>query len=192
MTLSSSNAVDSILKQWLWERHSSKGVDEGRRHKAAVESGLRTLSKRKWEKLKEEYLLYQQRLLSEAAKNPNRASAPQVSKRAGDDDDENRRIKTSQPLAHFTSDTQIAPPPQTTYPLNCLVFVKNIQPDTNKTTLKKLFSVAFEDSEGQIDYVDYTKGLDTVCQSRNLQKHFSKPNHSATFDCAPLHLLSNS
>lgn len=48
------------------------------------------------------------------------------------------------------------------YPTNCLVFVKNINPQTNKTTLKTLFSRATEAS-GTIDYVDFNKGLDSVC-----------------------------
>ncbi|KLO07908.1 hypothetical protein SCHPADRAFT_859587 [Schizopora paradoxa] len=176
VTLSSSNTV-TLLDQWPWERRDSSSDSEGRRHKAALESGLRALSKRNWEKLKEEYLLHQQRLLAEAA-NQNHASAPRASKRTSDDDDESRLIEISRP--HTISEPQPPSIPQATYPLDCLVFVKNIQPDTNKTTLKKLFSVAFEDPEGQIDYVDYTKGLDTchlrLCSSlsaRRLVEHFN-------------------
>ena len=51
------------------------------------------------------------------------------------------------------------------YPPDCLVFVRNLHPDTNKTTLKVLFSQAFPSGDrekGLIDYVDFTKGLDTV------------------------------
>lgn len=53
---------------------------------------------------------------------------------------------------------------QCNFPRGCLVFVRNIHPETNKTTLKALLSQAFgDDPSGQeLNYVDYTKGLDTV------------------------------
>ena len=55
-----------------------------------------------------------------------------------------------------------------TYPL---VFVRNVHPETNKTTLRGLFlharrptgiEVGMKDDEG-LDYLDYTKGMDCVC-----------------------------
>lgn len=152
VTLSSSADVDLLLERWPWEHHNSSQSDGEKPHKAALESGLRCLSKRKWEKFKEEYLLYQQRLLADSASSS--APAPRPRKRI--EDDGSQTIKKPQ--------IPDAPSPLTeaTYPLDCLVFVKNIQPDTNKTTLKKLFSSAFDEPEGKIDYVDYTKGLDTV------------------------------
>ena len=49
------------------------------------------------------------------------------------------------------------------YPTGCLVFVKNLNPDTNKTVLRSLLASPFSaGSSGCIDYVDYTKGLDSV------------------------------
>lgn len=49
------------------------------------------------------------------------------------------------------------------YPVGCLVFVKNLNPDTNKAVLRSLLASAFSaDSPGYIDYVDYAKGLDSV------------------------------
>ncbi|KAG6836024.1 hypothetical protein H0H93_012169, partial [Arthromyces matolae] len=54
------------------------------------------------------------------------------------------------------------------YPYNSLVFVRNIHPETNKTTLRKLFSTAFASSLARseingdgIDYVDFAKGMDS-------------------------------
>ena len=51
-----------------------------------------------------------------------------------------------------------------TYPPNCLVFVRNVHPETNKTTLRSLLANAFGGSVEKIDYVDYNKGLDSVCE----------------------------
>lgn len=56
--------------------------------------------------------------------------------------------------------------PAFNYPIGCLVFVKNLNSDTNKTVLRSLLANAFPaESPGGIDYVDYTKGLDSVCQN---------------------------
>ena len=39
--------------------------------------------------------------------------------------------------------------------------MRNIHPDTNKTTLKSLFAQAFQDGSS-LDYVDFSRGMDTV------------------------------
>ena len=57
-----------------------------------------------------------------------------------------------------------------TFPLGCLIFVKNIHPQTNKTTIKELLSRTFSSHTSQdivqdgggVDYVDYQKNMDTV------------------------------
>jgi xRRM domain len=53
---------------------------------------------------------------------------------------------------------------ETWFPFGCLVFVRNVHPGTNKTTLRKFFGQAFPGDEGGncIDYVDFQKGLDNV------------------------------
>lgn len=62
-------------------------------------------------------------------------------------------------------------PPDTPYPVSCLVFVRNIHVGTNKTTLRALFAnlsgssssqAPNADQENGIDYIDYSKGMDTV------------------------------
>jgi hypothetical protein len=51
------------------------------------------------------------------------------------------------------------------YPVGCLVFVKNLNPDTNKAVLRSLLASAFSaESHDFIHYVDYSKGLDSVSQ----------------------------
>ncbi|KAJ3510064.1 hypothetical protein NLJ89_g4883 [Agrocybe chaxingu] len=71
--------------------------------------------------------------------------------------------------------------PGSRYPSGCLVFVRNVHPETNKTTLKTFFSQAWKlvmthtggGSENALDYIDYTKNLDT-CHIR-----LSTPSHAS-------------
>ena len=69
-----------------------------------------------------------------------------------------------------------------TFPPGCLTFVKNLHPQTNKTTIKGLLERAFtgdasaeaiRDGSG-IDYVDYQKNMDTVFSTFcNVLTHFA-------------------
>ncbi|KAG8888934.1 hypothetical protein FRB99_004041 [Tulasnella sp. 403] len=49
------------------------------------------------------------------------------------------------------------------FPKGCLVFIRNVHPETNRTTLKALLGQAFGDqrSNNEFDYVDYNKGMDS-------------------------------
>jgi len=46
------------------------------------------------------------------------------------------------------------------YPPGCVLFARHVPPDTNKTALRTLFSALLADASA-LDYVDYTKGLDS-------------------------------
>jgi hypothetical protein len=51
------------------------------------------------------------------------------------------------------------------FPQGCLILVRNVHPRTNKSTLKALLGnvlVGRELAADGVDYVDYTKGMDTV------------------------------
>ena len=48
------------------------------------------------------------------------------------------------------------------YPPGCLVHVRHVHPETNKTTLRKLFAKASSEDDAGIDYVDFNKGMITV------------------------------
>jgi hypothetical protein len=51
------------------------------------------------------------------------------------------------------------------FPPGCLLFVRNVHPQTNRTTVRALLSQALVRkgmSADNVDYVDYTKGMDTV------------------------------
>jgi hypothetical protein len=70
-----------------------------------------------------------------------------------------------QPEPSYITPSPVAISPALHYPVGCLVFVKNLNQDTNKTVLRSLLASAFStESPDCIDYVDYTKGLDSVSQ----------------------------
>jgi hypothetical protein len=51
------------------------------------------------------------------------------------------------------------------YSFGCLVFTRNLHPETNETTLRALFTATFKSSlldTGGLDYVDFNKGMDSV------------------------------
>lgn len=48
------------------------------------------------------------------------------------------------------------------YPPGCVIFARHVPADTNKTALRAQFSALLNASTTALDYVDYTKGLDTV------------------------------
>jgi len=149
VTLSHMSDVELLLKAWPWERHSTpKQRDlEGEKSEAA-KYGFRTLSKRRWDQLQEEYLTYKQRLLEEIDNVPPKGPS-------------------DLPILQGHGSGDVPPLDMSVaYPPGCLIFVKNVHPETNKTTLRTLFSAAFKDLDGAdkegLDYVDFTKGLDSV------------------------------
>lgn len=82
----------------------------------------------------------------------------------------------SQPLhvAHGSNKDDLVPGDMS-HPPGCLLFVKNLHPQTNKTTLKALFGNVLKatlkgsnvqmDAAGsaEVDYVDWSKGMSSVC-----------------------------
>ena len=166
MTLADQQDVESLLATWPWDKqsishtHDTPSLDDDYAREAA-KFGLRTLSKSRWDQLKEEYLSYQRQLLDELV-TYNEGSSDF---RQGIDADIQEQVgeydTASQPEYEqaSTATTTLTSP----YPLNCLVFVRNVHSETNKTTLRKLFSLAFDaaTSEG-LDYVDFNKGMDSV------------------------------
>lgn len=81
-------------------------------------------------------------------------------------------------LIDFSSDANSA------YPPGCLVFIRHVHPDTNKTTLRNLFLHIWEEGgnpggekdEDGIDYLDYTKGMDCVCVPSSSSLPSESPN----------------
>lgn len=179
VVLDSSSSAEALINAYPWSsvdplRHTQlRGrqikEDKDREHvlsnveAEAAKFGTRTLSKTSWDKLKDEYLNYQRTVLALNARTEQK--------------DEFGLAGTSKvniipkvdasPLVQGNS-RDLPPPraettvtPNETYPKNCLIFVKNVHPETNKTTLRQIFTSALS-STTAIDYVDYTKGIDSV------------------------------
>lgn len=154
-------------------------------HVEAAKFGLRVLRKAKWEELRAEYLLYRQELIDEInifqdeeeARGYGSDKKPRYA-----DEMHGREEKITKGDPQWTNQTQenandsvgtAGIHPNSAYPPGCLVFVRNIHPDTNKTTLRNLFlhvqktsvesGIEHEKEDGDgLDYLDYTKGMDCV------------------------------
>jgi 2-phospho-L-lactate guanylyltransferase (CobY/MobA/RfbA family) len=159
--------VDTLLTEWPWKRIEVQGENslDSEARQEALKYGLKTLSKRRWEELQEEYLAYRQKLL--AVDNPvlNTPHVAEHSQASG----RKRSVSPSrnEPTTAVMSVSQDLISPS--YPTGCLVFVRNVQPETNKTTLRTLFAAAFQAGPvgdqspiDGLDYVDFTKGMDSV------------------------------
>jgi hypothetical protein len=113
---------------------------------------LRVLSKKDWEAMNEEYRRHRRGIVREIAlahKEPDREGSPM----AMDDP-----APTESTIPRITSDAS--------YPAGCLIFARNLDPSTNKTALRALFgSVLDGDEKEHIDYIDFSKGMDTVGSS---------------------------
>jgi hypothetical protein len=168
IVLSDITEGDTLLAEWPWKRIGVQGEDllDSEARQEALKYGFKTLPKRRWEELQEEYLAYRQKLL--AADNPV-PNIPHVAEHS-QTSEKKRSVSPSRnepTTAIMSVSPDIISP---SYPTGCLVFVRNVQPETNKTTLRTLFAVAFQagpdgdqpPSDG-LDYVDFTKGMDSVC-----------------------------
>ena len=158
VTLSSTDLVKQISEDWPWlpgDRSApvsggvsvSASADVADGHKY----GVRVIAKARWEELRDEYLAYRTQLLS-AVREEERESGTGVQSKPG------------------TAGPALPPPPSNAsrsivtqdYPRGCLVFARNIHTETNKTTLRKLFSSAVGFPQDVLDYVDFNKGMDSV------------------------------
>lgn len=162
--MSNMEDVEKLLRLWPWDRNSmppenTTVTDEVRE---AYKFGFRCLPKARWDELKDEYLAYRTKLLDEIiASEEGVSSLPDLPPPPRTNEDYTAPVDSGPlvPAMDLTSP----------YPLNCLVFVRNIYPETNKTTLRNLFFNAFKtaianheiQNEG-LDYVDFNKGMDSV------------------------------
>jgi hypothetical protein len=124
----------------------------------ASKFGFRTLPKARWDRLNEEYLAYRQKLIDELANANEPPDIPHDSDVLGAAPEDNLEDNVPTPPRNVT--TMYSP-----YPFGCLVFARNLHLETNKTTLRALFTTAFESSPvdpAGIDYVDFSKGMDSV------------------------------
>ena len=167
VTLAKVEDVQTLLREWPWDRDrmaSETGDSKVEVHEA-VKFGFRTLPKGQWDELREEYLAYRRDILDEIAACEDIAAEASSSVAV-------QEIVPVPACAPDPAPTQVTAPqidPLSPYPPNCLVFVRNLHPESNKTTLRTLFTAAFRTAAAQnqvqgdgLDYVDFNKGTDSV------------------------------
>ncbi|TFK79820.1 hypothetical protein K466DRAFT_605843 [Polyporus arcularius HHB13444] len=174
VTFSDKETVGRLVDEWPWlPRRTDVRADEGGRSSAAHEAvkfGFRVLPKARWDELKEEYLAYRQQLLDQA-NDAGKVDLPRPEIGKTQDETDDVAMEDALSNVHATLD------PSAPFPRGCLVFVRNVHPETNKTTLKTLFTAhAFgpASASSTLDYVDYNKGM-TSCHLR-----LSSPAHART------------
>ncbi|KAJ7029395.1 hypothetical protein C8F04DRAFT_43069 [Mycena alexandri] len=164
ITLADAGDVEFLLATWPWSRRQPR-IDDSPDASDAAKFGFRTLPKARWDELNTEYLNYRAKILAE---EPVAATFPLPA--APDAPEPSRRP----PSPVMTSAASMS------YPQGCLVFVRNIHPETNKTTLRNFFAKAVE-AKDAIDYVDFNKGMDscylrltTASHAKTLVAHFAQ------------------
>jgi len=227
--------MNALLEQWPWDvpsRKDSAETEESQSiniqlRKEARKFGFRCLRKAKWEELKAEYLLYRQQLVEEMNRHQDEelemrtrkvaglsthrpsgaganASALVASQKIADEVvkrpmDELLQTQTEGPKSIHSGSK---------YPSGCLVFVRNLHPETNKTTLRTFFSQAWNegphsgepgsacaDGVSGLDYLDFTKGMDRVGLSNSFfverSNRFFSVSHPSEYtpSCATPRLL---
>jgi hypothetical protein len=159
VTLSSAENVKHLLEIWSWEQNQSVAAGsliETDEVKEARRFGFRCLSKARWDALKDEYLAYRENLVQELV-----AFKDQNLEDWHGPDNRDSQLPSGEECPNSSLFPHISP--SSLFPPSCLVFVRNIHPETNKTTLKALFSKASSStSEVGIDYVDFNKGMNSV------------------------------
>lgn len=164
VTLHTTELCHIFLESWPWKppfqlpkSNDFDLAEDSLEANEASKFGFRTLPKVRWDGLNQEYLAYRQRLVEELANSLEPLDI-------GTDSD-------ARGTADVVLEDSIPPPPRnvttvsSSYPFGCLIFVRNLHPETNKTTLRALFTAAFKPSPldpGGLDYIDFNKGMDSV------------------------------
>lgn len=168
VTFSSKDFVKQLADDWPW-LPSNRSVHFSDKAPASASSdvtdaqkhGMRVISKARWEELRDEYLVYRTQLLTIIHEEGRKSGTNVRPKRWV--------AEPSLPPLVLDGPSHSAGPED--YPRGCLILARNVHTETNKTTLRKLFSSAVGASQDVLDYVDFNKGTDSVRQNR----------HSTTF-----------
>ena len=163
VTLLDLNDAAKLVEAYPWRSRPSTIESEGTDARSeAARFGLRALSQARWDELQAEYQERKARVMQEIAAYEDAQMAGIVHKM------DSRERASPAPREATPSEPTITTPTSSgptldasaPYSYGCLVFVRGVHIETNKTTLKTLFGRAV-DGEG-IDYVDYAKGMDSV------------------------------
>ena len=159
VVLSSTDFAKQLLEDWPWLPGNRSAYASGRIPTPAstdvtdaYKYGLRVTTKTRWEELRDEYLAYRTQLLNTVHEG-GRQSGTSIQQKLG--------IAEPAPPPSVPNEPPRSEVPQD-YPHGCLVFARNIHTETNKTTLRKLFSSAVGFSQDVLNYVDFNKGMDSV------------------------------
>jgi hypothetical protein len=148
VVLSALSDTDTLLRHWprdITDKNQCEGEDSSVRE--ARTAGFRCLSKRDWDRLEVEYLAHREHLLLQMEENQ---------------DDMSPEAIRPKEVAHFEPQKQVEDGHMdTTFPRNRLLLVRGVHVRTNRTALKSLLSRAVGTLDA-IEYVDYTKGMDSV------------------------------
>lgn len=133
--------------------------DPSPEEREAHKAGFRALSKERWEALQAEYVEYRDALLGRIAAS----SSPTTSYSIAPPATPTAPVDKVTGASYDARLRQVSDAPLPNFPPGCVIFARHVPQDTNKTALRALFSALLaEDSTTALDYVDYTKGLDTV------------------------------
>ncbi|KAL7417158.1 hypothetical protein BDY24DRAFT_411914 [Mrakia frigida] len=183
IVLRDEEALKSVQKEWSWDGAVARGkraakevegvskeTEEGR------DAGLRVLKKVEHSRLQQEYVAHLATFPSTSTHHPSSTSISAPAFVHDQPPHTHTSIRT--PTHPYTSSynppkatsTFAAPPPQ--FPSSCLLYLKNVDPQTSKTALHTLFNSLLPDGK-EIDYVDWVKGSDS-CHLR-----ISTPSHTS-------------
>lgn len=181
ITLSSREQATQLMERWPWETAATPteettsimiSTTENPYAADARKFGFRVTTKRRWEELKQEYLAYRQRLIDgtntyQDAQRIHNAENVEATKTAMPGNNHPVQKRSIAPLNETNGSNPVCQilTEWSPYPYGCLAFVRSIHNETNKTTLRTLFSKLLQSIGGgddAIDYVDYNKGMDSV------------------------------
>ncbi|KAL1702434.1 hypothetical protein EV121DRAFT_210015 [Schizophyllum commune] len=184
VTLLDLDDAAKLVEAYPWRSRPSTTESEGTDPRSeAVRFGLRALSKARWDELQAEYQERKARVMEEIAAYEDAQMAGIVHKMDSRERASPAPGEATPPEPTITTPTSSGPTLDASapYPYGCLVFVRGVHIETNKTTLKTLFGRAV-DGEG-IDYVDYAKGMDschlrlaTPAHANRLHEYFTSKN----------------
>lgn len=142
--------------------------DTSAEEREARKAGFRTLSKERWEALQAEYVEYRDALLGRIAASSSASASCSTAPAAPIPTAPTDNVTGASGKARL----QHASEAPLNFPPGCVIFARQVPQDTNKTALRAQFSALFADSSSTaLDYVDYTKGLDTCYLRLTTREH---------------------
>ncbi|KAL1725620.1 hypothetical protein EV714DRAFT_287780 [Schizophyllum commune] len=189
VTLLDVNDAAKLVEAYPWRSRPSTTESEGTDPRSeAARFGLRALSKARWDKLQAEYQERKARVMEEIAAYEDAQLAGIVHQTDTHERASSAQREAAPPEITTTTPATSSGPAldaSAPYPYGCLIFVRGVHVETNKTTLKTLFGRAVA-GEG-IDYVDYAKGMDschlrlaTPAHAERLHAYFTSKKLSQT------------